>query len=219
MTNKQNINTLDYWNCRFGTGDWKDKGGFSQTRLFAECQIEYLGIHKEFSGVLCDFGCGAGDAFPVYRAAFPNAKLVGVDFSSEAIQLCREKYSDLAEFIVGDCKAVPNCDVIIVSNVLEHLDDDNIVISNLLERSRNLFVIVPFQETQLCAEHVRSYSYDAMSEFPVVKKIVFASRGWSEFGFISLFINIRVTNIFRKLFGRPVRSRRMQILFEMAADL
>ena len=104
MSSGNNINTKDYWNSRFGTGDWESKGGFSQTRAFAESQVLHFGLPEDFSGTLCDFGCGAGDAFPVYRVTYPNAKLIGVDFSSKAIQLCREKYSSIAEFIKGGYK-------------------------------------------------------------------------------------------------------------------
>lgn len=210
----QNINTLDYWNDRFGTGDWKKKGGFSQTRAFAESQIPRLGLTKDFSGTLCDFGCGAGDAFPVYRAAYPNANLIGVDFSFTAIVLCQEKYSGLALFINGDDTSVPHCDVLIVSNVLEHLEQDKLVVENLRRKCRRLVVVVPYQEHDLCEEHVRTYDTDSFSEFPVVRKEVFESRGWSEFG-LRKFVAIHVGNLFRHLLGLPTRSRRMQILFEI----
>ena len=214
MTTGRNINTLDYWDRRFGTGDWEAKGGFSQTRAFAESQILHLGLPNDFSGTLCDFGCGAGDAFPVYRAAFPNAKLVGVDFSGEAIRLCREKYSSIAEFIEGDYTTVPSCNIVIVSNVLEHLDDDKLVVKNLIERCHRLFVVVPFMEKILCREHIRSYDEHSFSQFSVVRIEVFPSRGWSEFG-IQRFVGIPVKNILRFILGRPLRHRLLQIMFEI----
>lgn len=218
MQRQKNINTLEYWNRRFATGDWERHGGFSQTRAFAESQIPRLGVSKEFYGTLCDFGCGAGDAFPVYRAAYPNASLIGVDFSSTAIALCQERYSDIAVFINGDEASVPICDVLVVSNVLEHLDDDKALISNLLKKCSRLIVVVPYQEQNLCAEHVRKYDSQSFSDFPVVRKEVFASRGWSEFGLKRLVV-INAGNLLSQLVGRPARRRKMQILFEISGVL
>lgn len=34
-----NVNTLDYWDNCFGSGDREAKGGYSQTRAFALSQI------------------------------------------------------------------------------------------------------------------------------------------------------------------------------------
>jgi hypothetical protein len=218
MQPRQNINTLDYWNRRFGTGDWEKKGGFSQTRAFAESQIPRLGLTKEFPGTLCDFGCGAGDAFPVYRAAYPNASLIGVDFSFTAIMLCQEKYSGIALFINGDDTSVPYCDILIVSNVLEHLDNDKLVVESLLKKCRRLVVVVPYQEQDLCEEHVRVYDADSFSEFSIVRKEVFESRGWSEFG-LRRIVAIHMGNVFRRLLGRPARLRKMQILFEISGAI
>ncbi len=214
MSSGQNINTLDYWDRRFGTGDWEAKGGFSQTRVFAESQIRRLGLPEDFSGILCDFGCGAGDAFPIYRNAFPKARLIGVDFSAEAIRLCREKYSNIAEFVQGDFSAVPICNVVITSNVLEHLDNDQEVVQKLLYQCDRLFVIVPYQEQYLCSEHIRTYSDDSFSKFSVIRKVIFPSRGWSQFG-LRRYIGIYIGNVFRFLFRHQLRRRNMQIMFEI----
>ena len=118
------VNSEEYWNFRFGSGDWSAKAGFSQTEGFASSQVGRFGLGRDFRGSLCDFGCGAGDSFPIYRAAFPEAKLFGVDFSKEAIALCKSRFEALATFACGGIDAVPHCDVIVCSNVLEHLDDD-----------------------------------------------------------------------------------------------
>lgn len=219
MPNEQNVNTPGYWNYRFVSGDWEDKGGFSQTRAFAESQLAHFGLPRDFSGTLCDFGCGAGDAFPVYRAAYPNARLVGVDFSPRAIELCAGKYPAMAEFTVGDYSSVPCCNVVIASNVLEHLDDDEVAVSHLLAKCRRLFVVVPYRENPLCSEHVRTYSCDSFSRFPVVRKVVFASRGWSEYGLRQHLFSIEVKNMFRKILGQPLHCRKMQIMFELAGSL
>lgn len=208
-----NINTLDYWDGRFGSGDWEINRGFFQTRAFAESQVSHLSLPKNFSGSLCDFGCGAGDAFPVYRATYPFAKLIGVDFSGEAIRLCREKYSTIAEFIQGDIISVPFSDIIITSNVLEHLDSDKEVVNELLERCKKLFVIVPYNERNFGGEHLRFYDENSFADLFPVRKVVFLSKGWSLYG-IDLWYQVYLKNIARFILGRPLLVQKKQILFE-----
>lgn len=216
MKKEKNINTVDYWDTRFGTGDWAKKGGFTQTRMFAEAQLPFLHIPSDFKGRICDFGCGAGDAFPLYHQAWPQAKLLGVDFSAAAIQLCAERYGHLAKFVCGNISAVPDVDIIICSNVLKHLDDDSDVVAQLIKKCKTLYVIVPYKEHPLSSEHIRSYDDNSFSEFAVGRKVIFKSRGWTEFGIRSI-TGIYMENISRYFKKQPVRRRRLQILLEILA--
>jgi hypothetical protein len=215
---KSNINTQQYWNRRFGSGDWADKGGYTQTRQFAEAQVSYFNLPREFLGGLCDFGCGAGDAFPVYRESFPEAVLYGVDFSEDAIRLCCARYGHMATFVSGNAGAVPHVDAIVCSNVLEHVDDDCTIVEDLLNRCRRLFVIVPYRERHLVSEHVRTYTENSFAQFSPVRKKVFLARGWSAFG-RELWIGVYLKNIARWLVGRPLRYQNKQILFEFEGRL
>lgn len=210
-----NINTKTYWESRFGSGDWERKGGYSQTRMFAESQVSLFGIPTTFSGTICDFGCGAGDAFPVYRRAFPDAKLIGIDFSESAITLCRQKFGDIAEFICGSYAAVPRCDVIIVSNVLEHLDDDKAIAGSLLRQCAVLYIVVPFRERlEPGSEHVNSYDLTSFDYLGQVDKRTFYSKGWSFHG-LSAIYQIHLKNLIRPFFGRPLARRAKQIMYSV----
>lgn len=215
MNNPVNINTLDYWNDRFGSGDWGSRGGFSQTRWFAIAQLPRLNIPANTTERICDFGCGAGDSFPVYRDAWPSAELIGVDFSSSAIELCRERYGDIANFICGDVNAVPVVDTIVCSNVLEHLDDDKGIVAKLLPKCKSLNIIVPYNEYPLTEEHVRSYREDYFEGFDVRRVDVFDSPGWTEESFRDR-LGIIKENAKRLLMGRKLRTKRRQILFEVS---
>lgn len=211
-----NINTVDYWDERFGSGDWGSKGGFSQTRQFALSQLPLLNIPASTTASICDFGCGAGDAFPVYRSAWPKAELIGVDFSSSAIELCRERYGGIARFICGDVNAVPHVDWIICSNVLEHLDDDQGVVASLLTRCKELKIVVPYNEYPLTEEHVRSYHLSSFDKFNVKRVRVFGSPGWTEYTLRER-LGIVLENSKRFLIGSKPRTRRLQALFEIAS--
>lgn len=213
-----NINTVSYWSDRFGSGDWEGRGGFSQTRRFALAQINRLGLDESFDGRICDFGCGAGDAFPVYRDAFPNAELIGVDFAAPAIDLCRDKFGQFATFICGEAKDVPECDLILSSNVLEHLDDDTNIVEQLRDRCHRLIVIVPYRECPLHEEHVRAYGDNAFAAQYPVRTEVFLSPGWTEYG-LSLVKKVYLGNVARVLTGRPPASRGRQLLIEFSGRL
>lgn len=209
-----NINTTFYWNSRFSSGDWEDKGGRVQTAFFAKAQVQYFLIPDDFDGTIVDFGCGLGDAMPIYRARYRKAKLVGVDISDDAIAKCRVHYGHIAEFICGDYSAVPQAEVVITSNVLEHLSDDLNVASSLQGKCDALYITVPFMEWPLGSEHVRTYDEDYFRSLGSYSYVVFPSRGWSEYtGKLAL---LQTKNVIRKLLGREVVRRRKQIMFRLA---
>ena len=186
-----------------------------RTRLFAESQLPHLQLPADFAGVFLILVAGPGTRFRVYRAAWPKAKLMGVDFSADAIRLCTERYGQLAEFVCGGTGSVPRVDIVICSNVLEHVEDDAAVVTLLLKRCEKLYVVVPYQENPLSSEHVRSYDRGAFRPFHVTRTQVFKARGWTEVG-LACIARIGLGNLWRRLRGQPMRRRRMQILFEIA---
>lgn len=213
VTRNMNINSQLFWDRRFSSGDWESDDGRSQTTYFAIMQTRNFRIPRDFYGCILDFGCGLGDAFPVYRQKYPAAKLVGVDFSSAAIEKCIASYESIADFICTDHYKCPEAEVIITSNVLEHLDNDQEVARSLLSKCRDLYIVVPYREQHLISEHLRAYdkhSFDALS--PIRTK-VFASKGWSQYGIKSCWWQIYIKNILRLIFRKPTLRRRMQILY------
>jgi SAM-dependent methyltransferase len=215
----KNINTEEYWDKRFDTGDWENNGGRHQTRQFAISQVPFFDIPKNYLGTILDFGCGLGDALPIYKKTFPNAKLVGIDISEKAINKCKETYGQLGEFICGNHNDVPQVDVIIASNVFEHLDDDKMLAKSLLTKCQLLYIIVPYNEQiPLSPEHIRVYDEKYFNEFKIEKYYVFKSKGWSEIGIRILFYEIYFKNIFRKVFGKKMRYQRKQIIFKLVSN-
>ena len=208
-----NINTKEYWNKRFTVGDWELKSGRWQTAAFARAQTRYIRIPRNFHGTILDFGCGLGDAIPIYREHFSHAKLVGVDFSDAAIRKCRNAYGDMAMFVCGGVEAVPHVDVIIASNVLEHLTDDMTVAEHLLAKCSELYVIVPYMErVSLGGEHVNSYDESSFRELGPCEHAIFRSQGWGLHG-LRLYYQGYLKNIFRVLMEKPLVRREYQIMF------
>lgn len=206
-----NINSKDYWEQRFSSGDWEQKSGRTQTTLFARSQVSLFRIDKNFSGGLVDFGCGLGDAIPVYKKSFPNAKLMGVDVSESAIEKCRERYGWAASFISGQHQECPPADIIVASNVFEHLSDDLQIAKALLSRCKELYITVPYKECPLCKEHLRAYDENYFQSLGGAEFIIFPSKGWSEYG-LNMW-RLKLKNLLRIIIGKPTQARKMQIMF------
>lgn len=209
-----NINTKEYWNNRFESGDWEEKEGKMQTKFFALSQTPRLKLSKDFSGTILDFGCGLGDAIPLYKEAFPNAKLMGVDISESAIKQCKETYGDIADFISGTHVDVPNVDVIISSNVFEHLSNDLEIAKHLTTKCKELYIFTPYNERVFQGhEHVNTYLPDYYKEISRnYLHEVFKVNGHSE-SFFSLLFNVYLKNIIRKLLGKVTVRPRLQIMY------
>lgn len=210
----QNINSKEYWDWRFSSLDWIEKGGRQQTSGFATAQVVHFDILPDFNGEIIDFGCGLGDALPIYKQHFPNATFIGIDISQSAIDQCVEKFGNIARFIRGDYNIVPETDVIIASNVLEHLSNDREIAGHLLSKCKSLYIIVPYKEQPICSEHVNFYDEKYFSDLKPVAVRVFPCKGWTQFGLRGLVYNVWFKNIFRYLFKRTLVRRNMQILFQ-----
>ena len=213
-----NINIKFYWDNRFANGDWEYKLERNQTRKFAGSQIKHLDISRDFKGTILDFGCGLGDAFPIYKKAFPKAKLMGLDISEVAIKKCNEHFGYLANFICGTYNDVPRVDIIIASNVFEHLSNDKDIAKSLLLKCDQLYIIVPYNEVNYSNpkhEHINFYNefyYNHLTN--QINYEIFISKGWGATG-IDLFYNIYLKNIARLLLGRKIVKRPKQIIFKL----
>jgi len=204
-------NSKEYWNIRFRTKDWQKKGGNSHSLQHAKQYVPLLDIPKNFGGILCDFGCAEGDAFPVYRSAYPNATLVGVDFSEHAIKEARKKYGSIAEFICGTSDAVPDCDFLISSHTLEHIENDSVILGKLLMICQTCFIIVPYKESPLGSEHLRIYDEHSLSKFHLEQTII-CSVGWPVH---KMLYRVCFKNIFRLILGLSLKKKSKQILYEI----
>jgi SAM-dependent methyltransferase len=78
---------------------------------------------------LCEVGCGAGEVLRQLQLALPTGtELTGYDISPQAIELARPRANEhlhfyLADFTQGDTGATSGYDMLLVLDVLEHLED------------------------------------------------------------------------------------------------
>ena len=109
-----------------------------------------------------------------------------------------------------------DADIVIASNVFEHLTDDKKVAEKILQKTKVLYIIVPYKETRLMNEHINSHDELYFSEFNVLWFKIFFSKDWTEYGF-RLF-KLRARNFIRFLAGKEIQPRSRQIMFCLTRD-
>lgn len=223
LSNTVNINSKEYWDDRFSTNhklSWRANAGENQTRIFAHEIAKRLKMNVDFNGTILDFGCALGDAIPIYKERYPNAKFIGTDFSTAAIEICIQKFGDIATFQAKDVNNIPSVDVIIISNVLEHMSNDREFVEKLLSKCKDLYIAVPYDEKPpLHSEHVNSYNRQTF-DYLNADKEVYLCRGYTTSQIFKSYINIELKNIIRPFFKIPLNRGGLykQILFHIKSQ-
>jgi len=220
LSNVDNINSKEYWDERFSSDNkksWRANAGENQTKTFAYEIVKRLKMNTDFSGTILDFGCALGDAIPIYKERYPNAQFIGVDISTAAINICIQKFGNIATFLAEDIDNIPPVDVIVISNVLEHLSDDKAFVDRLLNKCKDLYIAVPYDEqAPLHEEHVNSYNRHSF-DYLNADKEVYLCRGYAIRQILKSYVYIELKNIIRPLFKVPLYKGGLnrQILFHI----
>lgn len=155
---KHGVNSKGYWEQRFKE-DWDAAGGPEQTRFFAETALRLMPGWlrcdlKSDAWSIADVGCAEGEAAALLKQAFPNADVIGLDFSSAAIEVAKARYPDL-RFEVADLNEFEGkFDVTFCSNVLEHFHDPMPVMRRIAKATvRHSILLVPGWEQERHHEH------------------------------------------------------------------
>jgi SAM-dependent methyltransferase len=120
--NRPNINTPTYWNKQ-----WSKR----KERKLPFYDIIAQNVNGE---KVLDFGCGRGD---LLKLLGPNAE--GMDLSTKAVQICRKRG---LKATVGK-KPRKRYDLIVLTEVLEHVDDDKALLAELFKHTDRIIYSVP----------------------------------------------------------------------------
>jgi SAM-dependent methyltransferase len=103
---------------------------------------------------MLDLGCGSGWLADI--SAGHGARILACDLAPSGVAAARRRFPQAADYVASDVYAVglaaASCDVIVLSEVVEHLED---VVAGLSEAARllkpggRLIVTVPYRETIL----------------------------------------------------------------------
>jgi len=99
---------------------------------------------------ILDAGCGEGYFSALMRERFPDARITGIDASSGAVGYASASFGKGIAFLEGDLFALPfaddSFDVVVCSEVLEHLDEPDRAFAELKRVARKRVVLtVPLE--------------------------------------------------------------------------
>jgi len=162
MTDTDIINSDSYWNTRFAE-NWEACEGPKQSRFFARIAIEHLPHWlteqlRRQSLSLADWGCAQGDGTDVWASYIDAKQIVGVDFSSVAIEQAKQRYPAI-RFINEDWLQKggdqrETFDVVFSSNTLEHFHKPYDTLHAICRRAKRAIVLaLPYKEFERIDEH------------------------------------------------------------------
>ncbi|GEM_PF-507434 len=141
------INSKVYWDARFDK-DWEHKGGLQQTQRLAEIVIKNIYFLPTSPISILDVGCATGEMVNLLTIHFPFAKVYGCDSSKEIIKKCQQKFPYLrSNFFVADIfdlskETKKRFDLVVCSNILEHLHEPEKVLEELIKVSKRYVLIL-----------------------------------------------------------------------------
>lgn len=163
------INSKEYWDQRFQSGDWDENQGESQTIFFTELAYQLLPepLKRELGQSrwrILDIGCAEGGGTALLADQFPNCNVTGFDFSPAAIELAQKRHPQCS-FVVGDLyQEIPKADVIFSSNTLEHLHNPQTIMEKMCcAASKYVILLLPFEDELQIAEHINFFSLSSFS--------------------------------------------------------
>ena len=111
-----------------------------------------------------DIGCGQGSLLQELCVEFPNIKPYGVNISKSAVELAIQRVPN-GRFWVSDITQQPlseKYDLVVCSEVLEHIPDDNTTLRNLKQMTGKYLLISARQgrmrRFERAVGHVRNYA-------------------------------------------------------------
>jgi len=172
ITTTGEVNSKTYWDFRF-SNDWEENFGREQSIFFSEVAAEKIpawlsSLIATDNLTMCDWGCAQGDGTQHLSKRLNTPSLVGVDFSSEAIEKAKQAYPQ-CQFLCDDFLAgsdAPQWDILFSSNTLEHFESPWTVLDTVSAKAKKFIVLLlPFREKELIDEHFYSFQFDNIPAF------------------------------------------------------
>ncbi|MCQ2189989.1 MAG: class I SAM-dependent methyltransferase [Paludibacteraceae bacterium] len=121
-------------------------------------------------GSLLDFGCGTGQMVLQINQKFPDIKLSACDFSPESVKITKQLVDSCNCFVddIFDIKTQEKYDLVLCSEVLEHLLHPNQALKNLsglLKENGKLIITVPNGRVDTFIGHINFFSPESFKVF------------------------------------------------------
>ena len=154
--------TPEWWDYQLAHA-WELNEGPAQTlhfmtRLIASLPGPDTAFLSENDTTILDWGCAMGEGVAALAEAFPRSRVTGIDLAPSAINAARARFP-LHEFMVTENGSIPErFDVIVTSNVIEHLTHPFDTIREHLASCRLLYLaLVPQCEYPLMEGHLTTF--------------------------------------------------------------
>lgn len=134
-------------------------------------------LRRYFPGTrdFLEIGCGTGYVLDRLHRSFPDLSLTGTELFAEGLSYARERLGDSANLSTLDATQLrfrEEFDAVGAFDVLEHIQDDDAVLANILAALRpggGLLLTVPqhewlWSETDVAAHHVRRYTQGGLRQ-------------------------------------------------------
>lgn len=151
------FDSANYWETRYQNGGNSGDGSYG---VLAEYKAEFINnfIKKNNITSLLEYGCGDCNQLEIIHCE----RIIGVDVSSECIQICKNKLPNHNFFVLNKNKKLTKTkvDLIVSLDVLYHLIED-IVYENYIKNlfnSESKFIIIyscNFEDDGTFAKHVK----------------------------------------------------------------
>src|SRR5262249_4651850 len=143
---------------------WDDMKKYGPMSRHVRRNIKHLIRPLSFESVL-DVGCGQGSFLSELCSEFPRIKPHGTDISSSALDLAQKKVKNGRFWVLDATKEYldEKFDVIVCSEVLEHIPEDVAALENICRMTGKYLVISTVQGRMRRFEpeevgHVRNYA-------------------------------------------------------------
>ncbi len=143
---------------------WDDMKKFGPFSRHIRRNIFNLISQLPFETVL-DVGCGQGELLVELQSSFPHIKPYGIDISNSAIEMASARVSQGQFWVLDTSKEhlSEQFDLVVCSEVLEHIPDDRAVLRNLAQMTGKYLIISTIQGRMRRFEagevgHVRNYA-------------------------------------------------------------
>ncbi len=188
-----------------------------------------LGKYFPDAASMLEVGCGTGFVLNGIREAFPKLKLSGSELYAEGLHFAQQRLPEV-DFKQLDARALPFAqayDVIGAFDVLEHIQEDELVLSELFKAAKQGIVITVPQHGFLwsavdeLACHKRRYSAAELKE--KVEKAGFRIVRMTSF--VSFLLPLMVLSRYKKRSAKDVDQSEFNLpetinsLFERTIDL
>jgi len=122
------------------------RGPEARSKVFFDWIEPYLPEQFE---TLIEIGCGEGNLLYRFSKRFSKKQIIGFDGSRRAVELAKKKGLNVKQKLIEGNEAIPEADVFILVNVIEHIEEIDLIISSLkkaMRKNGRIIFCLPIQD-------------------------------------------------------------------------